>query len=162
MIFDDLEQLNSHLEKEGRIIGLDVGTKTIGVALSDASQTIATPKLTIKRKSNQKDFAALEALVKEYNIKTVIIGLPLNMDGSISKISEFVKNFAVNFNQFLNDIKISFCDERLTSFIAEDTIYQIKAKDSKRKKLVDQIAAALILQSALDYLQNIKKYDKSP
>ena len=150
MIFEDIKSFSQNLEFKGRIIGLDVGTKTIGVAICDDTQTISTPKLTISRKSNQKDFLILKNLIEENNIKAIIVGLPFNMDGSESDMSKFVRKFTDNLDQFLQNVKITFFDERLTSFAAEDIISEVKIKNNKNKKLVDQIAASLILQGALD------------
>ncbi|MDA0902134.1 MAG: Holliday junction resolvase RuvX [Proteobacteria bacterium] len=150
MIFEEIEQWLKHIDETGRIIGLDVGTKTIGVAICDDRRTICTPKLTIQRQSNEKDFAILKTLIEENKVKAIVVGLPLNMDGSESDMSEFVRRFSENLEQFLGGFNIFLQDERLSSFMAEDIIREIKAKDSKKKKLVDQIAASVILQTALD------------
>jgi putative Holliday junction resolvase len=155
MIYNNLDQLNQELPAKGRIIGLDVGTKKIGVAICDADRNIASPKLTILRKGNQKDFMILEKFIKENNVVAIIVGLPLNMDGSASEMSKFVRRFADNLDQFLPDLKIAFADERLSSFAAEDILNEkIPAKNNKKKMLVDQIAASIILSSALENLKS--------
>ena len=156
MIYNDILQLNQDLENEGRLMGLDVGTKTIGIAISDSLKMIATPKLTIKRQSNKKDFLVIQKLILENRIKALIIGLPLNMDGSESAMSKFVRKFTEELDQFLINAKIVFGDERLSSFEAEDVINEkIKSRNRDKKTLIDQIAAAVILQSVLNVLANI-------
>ena len=154
MIYNTLNQLNQALPAKGRIMALDVGTKKIGVAISDIDRNIASPKLTILRKSNQKDFVVLEEFIRESNIVGIVIGLPLNMDETESKMSEFVRRFADNFDKFLPNLPIGFCDERLSSFAAEDILNEkIPVKNNKKKMLVDQIAAAVILNLALKDLK---------
>lgn len=151
MIYNDLTKLNQDLPTNQRLIGLDVGTKTIGVAISDASRLIANPKLTINRKSNQTDFLLIKEIIEKNNIGAIIIGLPLNMDETESKMSEFVRKFTGNLDEFLGDFKIAFFDERLSSFAAEEIMQNGKARD---KTLIDQIAASVILQNALDNMSN--------
>lgn len=151
MIYNNLQQLNQELPVNGRLMGLDVGTKTIGVAISDLSRLIATPRLTISRKSNLKDFFLISQIIIENNINAIVIGLPLNMDDSESPMSAFVRKFADNLDKFLVDCKIIFHDERLSSFIAENDLSEIVSK-KRQKQVVDQVAAALILQSVLDEL----------
>lgn len=150
MIYKDIQKLNQDLPQKGRLMGLDVGTKTIGVAISDASWIVSNPKLTIKRQSNQKDFLVIKKIIEENSIKAIVVGLPLNMDGSESKMSEFVRKFADNLDMFLQDFKIIFFDERLSSFAAEEIMLEAKTKNNQKKKLIDQIAASVILQGALD------------
>lgn len=152
MIYDNLTRLNQDLLKEGRIMALDVGTKTIGVAISDLSRTISTPKLTIKRKSNKADFLILEKIIKENSIQAIVIGLPLNMDDSESAMSKFVRKFTDSFDQFLQNQKIIFADERLSTFVADEFISEFKMKKD-RSKSVDQIAASMILQVVLSELR---------
>jgi putative Holliday junction resolvase len=153
MIYNSINQLNQDLPKEGRIMGLDIGTKTIGIAISDLSRIIATPKITLSRKGNQKDFPLLAKFMAENSIIAIIIGLPLNMDDSESTMSAFIRRFAGNFDQF-STAKMAFFDERLSSFEAEESFNIIQVRHNKRKELIDQIAAGVILQSALDHLNN--------
>ncbi len=154
MIYNDLEKLKQDLPKKGRLLGLDVGTKTIGVAICDGDWLIASPKLTIARKGGKTDFLVIEKIIAENKIFAIILGLPLNMDESESKMSEFVKRFAVNLDEFLTDAKISFFDERLSSFAAEELMEAGGTKNKRRKAVIDQIAAGVILQGAIDSMMN--------
>ena len=152
MIYNNLAQLKQDLAPEGRIIALDLGTKTIGVAISDLSRTISNPKLTINRRGNRQDFLILEKIINDNKVLAVVIGLPLNMNDSESQMSNFVRRFADSFDQFLPKIKIIFFDERLSTFISDDLIKEAGAR-RKRNQLIDQIAASFILQSFLDELR---------
>jgi len=152
MIYHNLDKFNQDLPHEGRIMALDVGTKTIGVAISDLSRTISTPKLTIKRKSNKADFLIMEKIIKENSIQAIVVGLPLNMDNSESAMSKFVRKFAENFDQFLQTQKIILADERLSTFAADEFIGEFKMKKD-RSQSVDQIAASVVLQAVLDQLK---------
>jgi putative Holliday junction resolvase len=152
MIYSNLKQLNQHLANKGRLMALDVGTKTIGVAISDGDWLIANPRLTIGRVGNKKDFLLIKKIIEENKIVATIIGLPLNMDESESKMSEFVRRFANNLDEFLIDKKIAFCDERLSSFAAAEIIHNGRAKNYQYEQLIDQIAASVILKDALDEL----------
>ena len=147
MIYNNLKQLNQDLPRKGRLLGLDVGTKTIGVAISDGDWLIANPKLTISRASNKKDFAMIKKIIEENKIVAIIIGLPLNMDETESKMSRFVKKFADNLDEFLIDNKIAFFDERLSSFAAGEIMQSGEAKN--HQQLIDKIAASIILTDAL-------------
>ena len=152
MIYTDLKQLNQALLRKGRLMALDVGTKTIGVAISDGSWLIANPKLTISRASNKQDFLVIKKVIDENAIQAIIVGLPLNMDETESEMSKFVRKFVNNLDQFLVDFKIIFFDERLSSFAAEEIMQQGRVRHHQHKELIDQIAASVILQSALDNL----------
>ena len=160
MIYNNLKELNQQLPNKGRLMSLDIGTKTIGVAICDGNWLIANPKLTIARFGGKKDFLAIIKIIKENQIVAIIIGLPLNMDGSVSKMSEFVRKFANNLDDFLStnqiENKIAFFDERLSSFEAEEIMQDSKVRNNKRKQLIDQIAASVILQGALDEMNLIK------
>lgn len=154
MIYNNIIELKHDLPDEGRIMALDVGTKTIGVAISDLSRTISTPKLTIKRKSNKSDFLILEKIIKENSIQAIVIGMPLNMDNSESAMSTFTRRFSENLDQFLQIQKIIFADERLSTFAADEFISEFKMKKD-RSKSVDQIAASIVLQAVLDELKQM-------
>ena len=154
MIYDNLTQLNKDLSKEGRIMALDVGTKTIGVAISDISRLISNPKLTIKRKSNNHDFLILKKIIEENSITAIVVGLPLNMDDSESEMSKFVRKFTGNLDQFFGDEKIIFGDERLSTSEADQFIGDFKMKKN-RDQSVDQIAASVVLQAFLDELRRL-------
>ena len=132
-------------------MALDVGTKRIGIAISDASRLIANPKLIINRQSNQKDFEKIRDFISENQIVGIVVGLPVNMDESIIPMTEFVEKFTKNLDEFLAEkFPIVFFDERLTSFEAR-SIHASKLS-RKKNKFVDDIAASVILQHLLDDL----------
>lgn len=135
-----------------RILGLDVGDKTIGVAVSDLLLLTAQGITTIRRESKKKDFKALEDLISEYKIKKVVVGLPKNMNGSLGPQSEKTMKFAKKLkNKF--DVEIIYIDERLTTVSAERVLIEGDMRRSKRKKVIDKVAAVFILQSYLDGLE---------
>ncbi len=148
-IFSSKQELNQVLPKLGRIMALDIGTKRIGIAICDETRFIATPKLVINRQSNLKDFAAINNFMTENQIVAIVIGLPINMDGTQSDMSKFVTNFSQNFDNFLNQkFPILLFDERLTSFEAR----QIASSSlSRKKEFCDDIAASLILEGFLRF-----------
>lgn len=132
-----------------RILGLDVGDKTIGVAVSDLLQITAQGVTTIRREGKKKDFLELKGLIDEYNIKKIVVGLPKNMDGSIGPQSEKVIKFAEKIkNKF--GIEIIYIDERLTTVSAERILIEGDVRRENRKKLIDKVAATYILQFYLD------------
>lgn len=132
-----------------RILGLDVGDKTIGVAVSDLLQCTAQGVTTIKRESKEKDYKALELLIKEYDIKKIVVGLPKNMNGTIGPQSEKVIKFAEKIkNKF--KIDLIYIDERLTTVTAERILIEGNVRRENRKGVIDKLAATIILQSYLD------------
>lgn len=153
MIYNDINILSQEIEKqEGRLLALDIGTKRIGVAVSDISRFIANPKLIITRKNNVEDFAKIKNLLVEYKAVALVLGLPINMDGSENGMTRFAKKFAEDLDLFLSDFKILFFDERLTTHSAKQIgIEKINKKNSSQRHF-DDIAASLILQDVLDSL----------
>lgn len=137
-----------------KLIGLDIGTKRIGIAICDETHTIASPRLIINRQSNEKDFNKISEIIEENKIGGIVIGLPLNMDGSESEMSQFIRKFAENFEEFLEknhpkkNLPIELYDERLSSSEARD--FQSSELSRKRNKFYDDIAASVILQSFID------------
>lgn len=132
-----------------RIIGLDIGDKTIGVAVSDLLQLTAQGLTTIKRESKIKDYAALEEIINEYDAKKIVVGLPKNMDGSIGPQGEKTIKFAEKIkNKF--KVEIIYQDERLTTVSAERILIQGDMRRNKRKDVIDKVAATFILQTYLD------------
>ncbi len=131
-------------------MALDVGDKTIGVAISDPLGTIAQGLTTIKRNSNQKDLERIKEIVNQYKVEIIIVGLPKNMDGSIGPQGQKVLKFA-DFLKENFEIPVMLWDERLTTVEAERVLIE-KANVSrkKRKKVIDKLAAVLILQGYLD------------
>ena len=138
-----------------RKIGLDVGDKTIGVAVSDALGLTAQGVTTIERVGIKKDTTAVLDLIKEYDCNRVVMGLPLKMDGSDSPQTEKVREFREKLENKLKSsglgtIEIEYYDERLTTVMAEKVLIEADVSRSKRKNVIDKQAAILILQSYLD------------
>ena len=132
-----------------RIIGLDVGDRTIGVAMSDLLQLTAQGLTTIRRESNVKDYAALKAIIDEYDVKTVVVGLPKNMNNTIGPQGEKTMKFAEKLkNKF--GVEIVYEDERMTTMSAEKMLIAGDVRREKRKTVIDKVAATYILQLHLD------------
>lgn len=138
-----------------RILGLDVGSKTIGVALSDPFGWTAQGITTIRRTKKEEDILEIQKLCKEYNVEQIVIGLPKNMNGSIGDSGNKVIEFSELIKETLN-IKIELWDERLTTVAAHKSMIEADLSRQKRKKIVDKIAAIYILQGYLDRLSNKK------
>lgn len=136
----------------GPLIGLDLGTKTIGVALSDLSRTIATARNTIVRTKFQADAAALLALAAAERAAAFVLGLPLNMDGSEGPRAQAVRAFARNLAA-KTDIPVALWDERLSTVAVTRTLLEADASRARRAEVVDKLAAAYLLQGALDRLR---------
>ena len=141
-----------HLDK-CRLIGLDLGSKRIGVSICDEKQLIATPLKTINRNSLKDLVEELRLIIDENNIKGIIVGNPLNMDGSSGRSAQSVKDTTENIEKNL-DIPICLWDERLSTVSAFNLSSQLNINVSKREKKIDENAAAFILQGALDFLNN--------
>jgi putative holliday junction resolvase len=153
-----VEQLKALLAGEGRVMALDVGSKTIGVASSDVTRTLATPLTTLKRTKLAADLAALAELAARHGAKALLIGLPLNMDGSEGPRCQSVRQFAANIERHappaLAALPIVFQDERLsTQAVTRGMIDDYDMSRAKRAERVDAAAAAWILESALDRLK---------
>ncbi|MDO4471536.1 MAG: Holliday junction resolvase RuvX [Bacillota bacterium] len=136
-------------------IGLDVGDKTIGVAVSDALNITAQGIMTIERIGIKKDTTAVIDLIKEHLCDTVVMGLPLKLDGTDSPQTEKVRQFATKLEnklraESMGDVKIVYQDERLTTVMAERVLIDADLSRAKRKKVIDKQAAVIILQSYLD------------
>ncbi|MDP3961705.1 MAG: Holliday junction resolvase RuvX [Pseudorhodobacter sp.] len=142
---------------EGRAIaGLDLGTKTIGVAVSDLRRGIATPVLTIRRVKFTTDAAALAALVAERRIAGLILGLPLNMDGSEGPRAQATRAFARNLVRVL-PLPIGFWDERLSTVAAERALLEADTSRKRRSEVIDHVAAGYILQGVLDRMAHLRR-----
>jgi putative Holliday junction resolvase len=135
----------------GRLAGLDVGTKTIGVALCDAGWTIASPTETIARTRFGTDLVALRTLADRQSVKGLVIGLPLNMDGSDSPRTQSIRAFARNLAPL--DLPILLWDERWSTAAVTRTLIDADASRKRRGQLVDKLAAGYILQGAIDALR---------
>ena len=141
-----------HLDK-CRLIGLDLGSKRIGVSICDEKQLIATPLKTINKNSLKDLIDELRFIIEENDIKGIIVGNPLNMDGSSGRSAQSVKDTTENIEKNL-DIPICLWDERLSTVGAFNLSSQLDINVSKREKKIDENAAAFILQGALDFLNN--------
>ncbi|HYD13305.1 MAG TPA: Holliday junction resolvase RuvX [Allosphingosinicella sp.] len=139
------------LPQGGRLLGLDVGTKTIGTALCDAGWTIATPAALIRRTKFSKDLEAMQALAKTQCVAGLVIGLPLNLDGTDSPRTQSVRAFARNLEKPLA-LPILLWDERWSTQAVTRTLLDADASRARRAELVDKMAAAYILQGAIDAL----------
>ncbi len=137
--------------ERGALIGLDLGTKTVGVASSDPDRRLATGVETIARKTFTKDAARILALAAERRAVGFVLGLPLNMDGSEGPRAQSTRSFARNFAK-LTDLPIALWDERLSTAAVERDLIAADASRAKRAAVIDQHAAAFILQGALDRL----------
>jgi putative Holliday junction resolvase len=136
-----------------RLIGLDLGSKRIGVSICDEKQLIATPFKTINRSTAKDLIDELKRIIEENNIKGIIIGNPLNMDGSSGSSAQSVKDTSNNIEKSIN-LPICLWDERLSTVGAFNLSSQLDINVSKREKKIDENAAAFILQGALDFLNN--------
>ena len=149
-----IEQLAKDLPLKGPLIGLDLGTKTIGLALSDIGRQIASPLLTIVRTRFSADAKALLAETAKHHAVALILGLPLNMDGSEGPRVQATRAFARNLAA-LTHLPIVFWDERLSTAAVTRTLIDADASRKRRGEVVDKMAAAYILQGALDRLAKI-------
>lgn len=155
-IEDVLELHSSNERKNLRLIGLDLGTKTIGVAISDGLLSIGSGLTTIKRTKFTKDAEALEIIIKEQGVFAIVIGLPLNMDGSEGPRAQATRAFVRNLGQKI-DLPVIFWDERLSTVAAERVMIEADMSRKKRAEKIDSAAAAFILQGALDRLRILRE-----
>jgi putative Holliday junction resolvase len=146
-----LEALPPLLAPNARLIGVDLGEKTIGLALSDTRRTIASPLQTLKRSKFRPDAARLLALAKLHDAGALVVGLPRNMDGSEGPRAQATRAFVRNLAP-LTELAIAFWDERLSTAAVTRTLIEADTSRKRRAALVDKIAAAYILQGALDRL----------
>ena len=148
-----IEEFKNKITKKSRLIGLDLGSKRIGISICDEYQSIATPFKTIQKDNFNKFLDELKLIIKENNIEGIIVGNPINMDGSLGPSAQSVKDVCVNI---LKNINMPLClwDERLSTVGAFNLSSQLDIKVSKKVKNIDQNAAAFILQGAIDRLKN--------
>jgi putative Holliday junction resolvase len=136
-----------------RVMGLDIGDKTIGVAISDPMGWTAQGIKTIRRTNNKADIAEIKALIDEYKVEKIVSGLPKNMNNTLGPRSEKVMNFCSKIKDSI-DIEIIYQDERLTTVAAQRILIEADVSRKKRKTVIDTIAATYILQGYLDRLAN--------
>ena len=149
-----LSDLRSHLAPGARLLGLDLGEKTIGLALSDTRLTVATPLEILKRGKFSDDAAKLEELIGKHGVGGLVVGLPLNMDGSEGPAAQSARAFARNFVS-RSALPIVLWDERLSTAAVTRDMIAADASRKRRAASIDKIAAAYILQGALDRLRNM-------
>ena len=152
-IFDNIENFILELPENLPLLGLDVGEKTIGIAVSDTSKSVAVGIKTIFRTKFKVDSEEIREIILKRNVGGIILGFPINMNGTEGKRCQSTRAFAKNLSK-ITSVPISFWDERLSSVSANKILSNEKKSFDKRKKLVDQIAAIIILQSALDRMKN--------
>lgn len=157
-VLERVENLLPLLPDGRRLMGMDLGTKTIGLALSDVERRIATPLETVKRVKFGIDAAQVRTLIDRYAVAAIVLGFPLNMDGSEGPRAQSTRAFARNFGA-LAAIPILFWDERLSTMAVTRTLLEADASRARREALVDKMAAAYILQGALDRLAHLKDED---
>ena len=155
MICQKPEEFVATLPDYGAIAGLDLGTTTIGVALSDLMRSVATPTETIRRNKFGVDAAALLKLTTEREVKGLVLGMPLNMDGSEGPRAQATRAFARNLEK-LTSLPITFWDERLSTVAAERAMLEADLSRKRRAELIDHVAAGFILQGLLDRLTHIR------
>ncbi|MCD8199244.1 MAG: Holliday junction resolvase RuvX [Phascolarctobacterium sp.] len=136
-----------------RVMSLDVGDRTIGVAVSDLMKLIANGLETIKRTGVEQDFSRLDQLIKENQVSTVVIGYPKNMNGTIGERAQISENFADEMRRRFPSIQIVLWDERLSTVAANKVLIDADVRRNKRKKVIDKLAAVVILQNYLDSRQ---------
>ena len=156
MIIESIEAFATALPPRRALMGLDLGTKTIGVAVSDNMLGIATPVLTVKRKKFGVDAEALLAMIAERNIGGVVLGLPFNMDGSEGPRAQSTRAFARNFTR-LCPLPLTYWDERLSTVAAERALLEADTSRARRAEVIDHVAAGYILQGALDRLGHVRR-----
>ena len=148
-----IEEFKKKQSEKCRLIGLDLGSKRIGVSICDEKQLIATPYKTIHKSKNNELIKELKNIIQENDIKAIIIGYPLNMDGSLGPSAQSVNDVSKNIDEEI-DVDVCLWDERLSTVGAFNLSSQLDINISKREKNIDQNAAAFILQGAIDYLNN--------
>lgn len=153
MITEDRAVFRDALPEGGRLIGLDVGTKTIGTALCDAGWSFASPALLVNRTKFTADKAQLATLIRQQSVSGIVIGLPLNMDGTDSPRTQSVRAFARNLDDL--NLPIFLWDERWSTVAVERQMIAEDLSRAKRAERVDKLAAAYILQGAIDALVNV-------
>jgi putative pre-16S rRNA nuclease len=150
--YEDVATFAARLGPGAPLIGIDPGTKTLGLALSDITRIIATPLLVIRRKKFKEDVAELLRVASEKRIGGFVLGLPTNLDGTAGPRVQSTRAFARNLNA-LSPLPILLWDERLSTAAAERTLLEADASRKRRAEVIDKMAAAIILQGALDRMR---------
>ena len=150
----EIKDLPSLLAPDGRLLGLDVGTKTVGLALSDVTRSIATPYHTIRRSKFTEDASRIQEVIEKNQVGALVIGLPFNLDGSEGPRAQSTRAFARNLAARIA-VPIAFWDERLSTAAVERHLIEADASRKRRAEVIDRMAAAYILQGALDRLKRL-------
>lgn len=153
-IFEDLADFAPETTAFSALMGLDLGTQTIGVAVSDRMRGVASPLETVKRKKFGVDAARLLELMAEREVGGIVLGLPLNMDGTEGPRAQSTRAFARNLSR-LTEVPITFWDERLSTVAAERALLEADTSRRRRAEVIDHVAAGFILQGALDRLRHM-------
>ena len=156
MIFEDTAEFAVALPQMQALIGLDLGEKTIGVAVTDSFLSVATPLETVRRKKFGVDAARLIEIIKEREMGGLVLGLPRNMDGSEGPRCQSTRAFARNFDR-LHSMPITFWDERLSTVAAERALLEADTTRKRRAEVIDHVAAGYILQGVLDRLAVMRR-----
>lgn len=149
MIVEDVAEFLACLPPNRSICGLDLGEKTVGFAISDLRRQVASPLLVIRRVKFTEDAARLLSLLAERQLAGIVLGLPLNMDGSEGPRVQSTRAFARNLTK-LTDLPLTYWDERLSTVAAERALLEADTSRKRRSQVIDQVAAGYILQGALD------------
>ncbi|MCC3304721.1 Holliday junction resolvase RuvX [Sneathiella sp. HT1-7] len=152
MLLDNPTHLKHLLPIDKRLLGMDPGTKTIGLAISDPALKIGTPLMTIKRTKFKVDAEEIRKIIEKWSIGGFVIGLPVNMDGSEGPRCQSIRQFQKNLEEYF-DLPMCFWDERLSTVAVTRSMIDADASRQKRAKAVDKMAAAFILQGALDAMR---------
>ena len=152
-LFENLDDFSLCLKSCKAILGLDLGTKTIGISVSDTLLTVATPLKTITKIKFRIDSAKIQEIINDRAISGVVLGLPKNMNGTEGPRAQATRSFAHNLSKII-EVPITFWDERLSTVGAFNLSSQLDINISKREKKIDENAAAFILQGAIDFLNN--------
>jgi putative Holliday junction resolvase len=151
----DVNDLATYRERGRRLIGIDLGEKTIGVAISDATWRIATPLMVLQRTNRNADIASVLSLANQYHAVGMIVGLPINMNGSYGPQAEKMREFARHVSE-LSQLLVALWDERLSTAAVNRTLLDADMSRKRRGEVVDKLAATYILQGALDRLRNVE------
>jgi putative holliday junction resolvase len=152
-----IEDLPRLLAPEARLLGLDVGTKTVGMALSDVTRSIATPYDTVRRTKFTADAKSIRDVVETNGVGALVIGLPLHLDGSEGRRAQSTRAFARNLAAHV-EVPMVFWDERLSTAAVERHLIEADASRKRRAEVIDRMAAAYILQGALDRLKRLAEH----
>ena len=156
MTIYSVDNIAAQLPSGSRLLGLDLGTKTIGLAISDSSYRLATPLETIRRKKFTLDAEKLLSVIDARTVGGLVLGLPINMDGTEGPRCQSTRAFARNLEK-LTDLPITFWDERLSTVAAERALLEADTSRKRRAEVIDHVAAGFILQGALDRLTHLRR-----